>query len=186
MGTPTQMFDREGTNVWDAELDIYGKVRTFKGSSLKDCPFRYQGQYLDSKTGLYYNRFRYYDPETGSYISQDPIGILGGNRFYSYVQNINKSLDPLGRSSFDPFEFGTITDFPDDIMFGQTRCAPQFSEIGSQAPDSIRGKSLEDVAEGLRKGNISPDDFIISYTKTPKGEIVTLNNRGFSYVNNGK
>jgi hypothetical protein len=26
------------------------------------CPFRYQGQYEDAETGLYYNRFRYYSP----------------------------------------------------------------------------------------------------------------------------
>jgi RHS family protein len=44
---------------------------------LNDCPFRYQGQYEDSETGLYYNRFRYYDPSTGAYISQDPIGLAG-------------------------------------------------------------------------------------------------------------
>jgi len=31
------------------------------------CPFRWQGQYLDTETGLYYNRFRYYDPEAGQY-----------------------------------------------------------------------------------------------------------------------
>ena len=44
---------------------------------MNDYPFRYQGQYEDSETGLYYNRFRYYDPSTGAYISQDPIGLAG-------------------------------------------------------------------------------------------------------------
>jgi RHS repeat-associated protein len=58
-------------------LDFYGKVRTFAGRSLRDCPFRYQGQYEDAETGLYYNRFRYYDPDSGNYISQDPIGLEG-------------------------------------------------------------------------------------------------------------
>lgn len=33
------------------------------------CPFRYQGQYEDTETGLYYNRFRYYDPEAGQYLA---------------------------------------------------------------------------------------------------------------------
>lgn len=33
----------------DCTLDIYGKVRTFEGSSLNDCPFRYQGMYADSE-----------------------------------------------------------------------------------------------------------------------------------------
>jgi len=38
-------------------------------------PFRYQGQYDDIETGLYYNRFRYYDPNLGQYITQGPIGL---------------------------------------------------------------------------------------------------------------
>ncbi|MDC6117325.1 RHS repeat-associated core domain-containing protein [Serratia rubidaea] len=41
-------------------------------------PLRFQGQYFDAETGLHYNRYRYYDPQTGSYISQDPIGLVGG------------------------------------------------------------------------------------------------------------
>ncbi|WP_317235360.1 RHS repeat domain-containing protein [Niabella ginsengisoli] len=41
-------------------------------------PQLYQGQYVDEETGLAYNRFRYYDNESGGYISQDPIGLGGG------------------------------------------------------------------------------------------------------------
>ncbi|MDR1603073.1 MAG: RHS repeat-associated core domain-containing protein [Tannerella sp.] len=55
-------------------------MRTFAGRSLSDCPFGYQGQYEDSETGLYYNRFRYYDPSSGAYLSQDPIGLAGITR----------------------------------------------------------------------------------------------------------
>ncbi|MDR2233525.1 MAG: hypothetical protein LBE56_10430 [Tannerella sp.] len=43
-------------------------MRTFAGRSLTSCPFRYQGQYQDAETGLYYNRFRYYDHCSGNYI----------------------------------------------------------------------------------------------------------------------
>ncbi|WP_337579370.1 RHS repeat-associated core domain-containing protein, partial [Pseudomonas savastanoi] len=35
---------------------------------------RFQGQYFDVETGLHYNTFRYYDPEIGRFITQDPIG----------------------------------------------------------------------------------------------------------------
>ncbi|UOG74196.1 RHS repeat-associated core domain-containing protein [Hymenobacter tibetensis] len=45
------------------------------------CPFRYQGQYEDTETGLYYNRFRYYDPESGGYISQDTTSLARGSAF---------------------------------------------------------------------------------------------------------
>jgi RHS repeat-associated protein len=90
------MYNAKGEKTWEADLDIYGKVRTFAGRSLSDCPFRYQGQYEDSETGLYYNRFRYYDPSIGSYISQDPIGLLGGMFLYSYANNTNKRVDVYG------------------------------------------------------------------------------------------
>jgi RHS repeat-associated protein len=90
LGTPTAMYDAKGEKTWETNLDIYGKVRTFAGRSLSDCPFRYQGQYEDTETGLYYNGFRYYDPNTGYYLSKDPIGLLGGFRTYGYV------CDPLG------------------------------------------------------------------------------------------
>ena len=49
-------------------------------------PFLFQGQYYE--TGLAYNRFRYYSPELGRYISQDSIGLASGVlAFYCYVQN---------------------------------------------------------------------------------------------------
>ena len=78
-------------------MDIYGRVRTFAGRSLTDCPFRYQGQYHDPETNLYYNRFRYFDPNSGTYISQDPIGLAGNNpTFYAYVSDPNTWLDVFG------------------------------------------------------------------------------------------
>ena len=47
--------------------------------------------------GLHYNRCRYYDPKTGNYISQDPIGLAGGNpTLYGYVFDPNTQIDPLG------------------------------------------------------------------------------------------
>lgn len=43
-----------------------------------------------------YNRFRYYSPDSGTYISQDPIGLGGGLNFYSYVTDSNYWVDPFG------------------------------------------------------------------------------------------
>jgi RHS repeat-associated protein len=82
-------------------LDICGKALTFAECSLNDCPFRYQGQYEDAETGLYYNRFRYYDPTIGSYLSQDPIGLAGGDKLYGYVHNPNEYIDVLGLMEID-------------------------------------------------------------------------------------
>ena len=60
------------------------------------CPFKYQGQYYDSEVELCYNRFRYYHPETGRYISEDPIKLLGGFNVFAYVSDTNAWVDLLG------------------------------------------------------------------------------------------
>ena len=101
------MYDSDGKKSWEADLDIYGRVRTFVGRSLTDCPFRYQGQYHDTETGLYYNRFRYFDPDSGNYISQDPIGLMGENStLYSYVHDTNSWIDKLGLYNNYPSQSG--------------------------------------------------------------------------------
>ncbi|GLS24614.1 RHS repeat-associated core domain-containing protein [Marinibactrum halimedae] len=59
-------------------------------------PIRFQGQYHDEETGLHYNRFRYYDPAIGQFITQDPIGLLGGSNNYRYAPNPISWTDPWG------------------------------------------------------------------------------------------
>ncbi len=94
LGTPMQAYDKNGDKVWEQELDIYGRQRKRPSAFI---PFKYQGQYEDAETGLHYNRFRYYDPNAGSYISQDPIGLMGENpTLYAYVSDINSLTDLLG------------------------------------------------------------------------------------------
>lgn len=97
LGTPVEMFDADGNQTWSVDYDIYGKIRKqYEGNAL-DCPFRYQGQYGDEETGLYYNRFRYYDADDGRYVSQDPIRLAGGNpTIYGYVRDTNSWIDVFG------------------------------------------------------------------------------------------
>lgn len=96
LGTPTHAFDTAGNKVWARELDCYGKVKHLHGDKTF-CNYLYQGQYEDTETGLAYNRFRYYSPDAGMYISQDPIGLSGGNAtIYAYIRDSNQSVDPFG------------------------------------------------------------------------------------------
>ena len=96
IGRPVQAYDEHGTPVWQADYDIYGNLRNLRGDS-QFVPFRQLGQYEDEETGLYYNRFRYYSPESGLYISQDPIGLAGGNpTLYGYVSDSNSWVDEFG------------------------------------------------------------------------------------------
>ena len=97
LGIHQLAFDNNGNKVWEQELDIFGRKRRKGNNNSSFIPFKYQGQYEDIETGLYYNRFRYYEPNTGTYISQDPIGLAGNNpTLYGYVNDINTQLDVLG------------------------------------------------------------------------------------------
>ncbi|WP_255958185.1 RHS repeat-associated core domain-containing protein [Vibrio campbellii] len=62
----------------------------------------------DRETGLYYNRHRYYDSDSGQYLSSDPIGMAGGLRPQAYVQNPLEWVDPLGLAG-DPAKSTHIT-----------------------------------------------------------------------------
>ena len=64
---------------------------------LAEFNLRFPGQYLDRETGLHYNYFRDYDPQTGRYVQSDPIGVRGGLNTYLYALARPISLsDPLG------------------------------------------------------------------------------------------
>ena len=60
------------------------------------CPIRFQGQWEDAETGLYQNRFRYYDPGAGQFASRDPIGLLGGTSVTGYVDTPSVFIDAMG------------------------------------------------------------------------------------------
>jgi RHS repeat-associated protein len=61
------------------------------------CNLRFPGQYADDETGLYYNWHRYYDPDTGRYLTPDPIGLAGGiNPFLYCLNNPIIRSDPKG------------------------------------------------------------------------------------------
>jgi RHS repeat-associated protein len=94
LGTPLSLTDSENNLVWHAHYSVFGKATVIVNKV--DNPIRFQGQYFDSESGLHYNHFRYYDPETGRFISQDPIGLLGGINHYQYAPNHINWIDPLG------------------------------------------------------------------------------------------
>ena len=95
-GLPLALIDETGAIAWQAEYDEWGNPLSEDNPQDLQQLIRLPGQQLDDETGLYYNRHRYYDPQQGRYITQDPIGLAGGWNLYSYPQNPIQYVDPLG------------------------------------------------------------------------------------------
>lgn len=95
LGTPRELTNEQGKIVWKAQYKTYGNLAIKEVEEVENN-LRFQGQYYDEETGLHYNRFRYYSPDTGQFINQDPIGLLGGLNNYQYAPNPIQWVDPLG------------------------------------------------------------------------------------------
>jgi RHS repeat-associated protein len=82
------------------QYDSFGNITNQTGAL--QSPFTYTGRENDTETGLYYYRARYYDPEVGRFLTQDPIGLIGGVNLYRYVGNNPITwVDPYGMLDFD-------------------------------------------------------------------------------------
>src|SRR5439155_12176149 len=75
-------------------FDPYGNVTTSTGTLAN--PFRFAGQYLDTESGLYYLRARYYDPTTAQFISRDPVTYLTREPYAYTGDNPLNGTDPTG------------------------------------------------------------------------------------------
>jgi RHS repeat-associated protein len=95
LGTPQELTNKQGQLVWSVTYRAYGNVVKQQVAEIEN-PIRFQGQYHDPETGLHYNRHRYYNPNTGRFITPDPIGLAGGLNNYQYVPNPTGWVDPLG------------------------------------------------------------------------------------------
>lgn len=100
LGTPQELTDAAGNLAWSAQYLAWGQIRQQRSEWAQQQgiqnPLRFQGQYHDHETGLHYNRFRYYDPVVGRFISPDPIGYVGGLNLYEYAPNPVVWIDPYG------------------------------------------------------------------------------------------
>ena len=95
-GMPEELTDEAGEIVWECSYQLWGKpIQEIAHTEIQQN-LRYQGQYLDRETGLHYNTFRYYDPDTGRFTQPDPIGLLGGINLYQYAPNGLSWIDPYG------------------------------------------------------------------------------------------
>ena len=97
IGIPREMTDIHGNLLWYGEYTAWGRLkkdeRVYKNAHQ---PFRLQNQYYDEETGLHYNLMRYYEPEAGRFVNQDPIKLIGGDNLYQFALNTQAWIDPWG------------------------------------------------------------------------------------------
>ncbi|MCG8425806.1 MAG: RHS domain-containing protein, partial [Chromatiales bacterium] len=109
LGTPIALSDLEGKVIWRAEYDPWGNILEEYNPDNIEQSIRFQGQQYDEESGLHYNRHRYYDPNIGTYITQDPIGLQGGVNLYAYAaSNPLIYTDPNGLDCVYSISAGTM------------------------------------------------------------------------------
>ncbi|MEX6232414.1 RHS repeat domain-containing protein [Providencia hangzhouensis] len=143
-GTPREIFTEAGKASWAGRLNTWGQMQFWQSRdgladndpNYTECHFRFAGQYEDSESGLYYNRFRYYDRDSGQYISPDPIGLLGGFNPYGYVHCPTGFVDP----------FGLAGDCCDKLKWGNPKSKPTYGHTFIDHGQKLKPQQLMDRA----------------------------------------
>ena len=137
IGIPREMTDKDGNLLWFGNYTGWGRLK--EETRVTDNayqPFRLQNQYVDRETGLHYNFFRYYEPDAGRFVNQDPIGLEGGFNVYQFALNAQDWIDPLGLvKSKKPVNLPSIkrikVDMP-HIMDRHTKCGDVAKQSGKK------------------------------------------------------
>jgi RHS repeat-associated protein len=118
INTPRMVTDQAGRVVWRWDTaDPVGASAPDEDPDGDGTRFtmnlRFPGQYFDRETGLHYNYYRDYDPQTGRYLESDPIGLAGGINTYGYVRgNPVIGIDPAGLATLDiPLPAGVLPEW---------------------------------------------------------------------------
>ena len=93
-GDVEEIYDESGTLVGKYSYTAFGEceIETDANGIATKNPIRYRGYYFDEETGFYYLKTRYYDPETGRFITIDDVSYLApdtinGLNLYAYCGN---------------------------------------------------------------------------------------------------
>ena len=152
IGIPREMTDKDGNLLWFGNYTGWGRLKEeTKVTDSAYQPFRLQNQYADRETGLHYNFFRYYEPDAGRFVNQDPIGLEGGENLYKFAPNAQNWVDIFGLWSFgDPLPQWLVdgaAGFGDNISMGITKKARQLFGISGGVTESTAYKTGDWLGE---------------------------------------
>ncbi len=160
VGSTIALTDSGQNMVNKYSYDSFGNIATNQVENVPQ-PFKFVGQYgvMTEPNGFYYMRARYYDPEVGRFISEDPIGFEGGINLYAYASNNPLLLiDPLGlkwlAGKDDPHVMGSVNSIPglhpgDSAMAFFERYVPNFYETSKQHDALLDKIGIKDINKNL-------------------------------------
>jgi RHS repeat-associated protein len=126
--------------------DTFGNLIASTGSL--GNPFQYTGRDFDPETGLRYYRARYYDPQTGPFLSEDAIGFGGGIDFYSFVSNSSPNLvDPLGLTGTGTVAGPTVAEIEAAVASAAAQMA-RWGLLQKLKGPSVAGLAVADAVLG--------------------------------------
>lgn len=120
-GNLVVLLDESGNLTATYEYGPYGELWRESGVDAARNPFRFSTKYFDAATKLYYYGHRYYSPDYGRFISQDPIRESGGLNIYAFVNNNpTNHYDYLGMFSNLGMAAGFAAGYADSFDFGSS------------------------------------------------------------------
>ncbi|WP_344869161.1 RHS repeat-associated core domain-containing protein, partial [Amycolatopsis ultiminotia] len=170
LGTPTGLVDETGSLAWHGFRTLWGQVlpQPRAGAS---TPLRFPGQYADAESGLHYNVFRYYDPATARYLSQDPLGMAAGPNPTGYVRDPFAQFDALGLADCTAGK-GANGDSPSTNSSTQHNAANTSSS--SAGPSGTKGNKRKADDDG--SGSNQPPAKKVKWNDRPPFSSKTLTN----------
>jgi RHS repeat-associated protein len=98
LGSVREVTDAAGVLRARYDYDFWGNRTRVSGDV--ETAVGYTGHHHHGKSGLVLTWYRAYDPDTGRWLSRDPIGEKGGLNLYGYVENSPvEHEDPYGESA---------------------------------------------------------------------------------------
>jgi RHS repeat-associated protein len=162
LGSVTSLSGAAGTVANTYSYDSFGNLAASTGTITN--PFQYTARDSDAETGLRYYRARYYDPATGQFVSEDPVGFVAGVNFYRYAANSPQDLvDPTGFAACcDPKKelsriremLGVARDYVKDLQAGRPYVAKHGQELAHTTCIMYRAPSGRPSKEPLGSATI--------------------------------
>ncbi|WP_251032306.1 RHS repeat-associated core domain-containing protein [Mesobacillus foraminis] len=140
----TMLTNSAGNIVAQYQYDSWGNVLSSSGSMASENPYRYSGYRFDEGTGLYYLMSRYYEPETGRFLTKDTFSGFEdepqGLNLYIYTKN-----NPVTYHDPDGHYWHVV------IMVGgrlAIKYGPKVVKATGKAIKKLKNKSFQDGAAG--------------------------------------